>query len=103
MGFVVPQLQRVLLVDGAVDVELNGLRIAHSDWHCGQVQVCDYQSTAWTAVAAVEVVRSQQVRFDFVELVHHGFYAFWYQRSFMCSASPGWFSFSVPLPLAWSY
>lgn len=81
-----PVATDLLVLAGAVDVELRSVTIAHSDWQCGGItktEPCDQQSAQFQAGAAVRVMPSvdvpnpNRIVLAGVKLLRHGQNALW--------------------------
>lgn len=75
MGFVLSGSTEVIAMEGAHDIEIDGISARHASWHCdyeGQ-QVCDRQSTAWQHYAAINIgVGSRRVAVRNTEVAGSG-------------------------------
>mgnify|MGYP006146907539 CR=1 FL=1 len=75
-----PLLEELLLIDGAVNVNVDGITLRHADWSCGgsaRTLPCDGQSVEWQDTAAVHVRHSANVSFLAVEVSAVGPAAVW--------------------------
>jgi hypothetical protein len=71
-------LVELLRVDGASDLYVGQIELAHAAWACGEDQVCDHQSASWQTVAALHVGNgSARVHFEHVAVRQVGGTAVW--------------------------
>lgn len=73
-----PVTEKLLLLDGVQHVRFEGLRFLHTQHLFGPAGHHDGQAAAGVG-AAIEIDRSQQVRFEDCEIAHTGGYGLWFR------------------------
>ncbi|WP_166647344.1 right-handed parallel beta-helix repeat-containing protein [Prosthecobacter fusiformis] len=77
---VVPVTEKLLLMDGVQHVSFEGITFAHTQFQYGPAGHHDRQAAAGTG-AAIEVDRSQHIRFHDCEFKHISNYALWFRTA----------------------
>lgn len=76
---IAPVAEKLLVIDGAKDISFKNIAFEHQQWTLPEKGYGDPQA-AHMMGAAIEVDRSENIRFDQCEISHTGSYALWFRH-----------------------
>lgn len=76
---IAPVAEKLLVIDGAKDISFKNIAFEHQQWTLPEKGYGDPQA-AHMMGAAIEIDRSENIRFDQCEISHTGGYALWFRH-----------------------